>query len=132
MVNNISICKKYAELSRKYINCQIDDYDTFVQARVVEYYINAFPDQSDNIYAQVAKAIAEKSDSYSIISYTANEDTVDNVKDNVKVESYYLWRPQTTLKPICYLLKKAFPYIVSTVGASIGIVAWIRKRGKRK
>ena len=127
MVDNISIRKKHAELKQRHANRQIDDYETFVQARVAEYYINKFNISTDEIYAQIEKALSEEPNSDSPASGAAGEEAVAG-EDEIEPDT-----PSLHSKPIRNKSKNILPYIASAAGAAaIGLFVWIKKRGKRK
>lgn len=57
MIDIVSIRSKYAEISSIYSNRNIDDFDTFVRARVADYFINHNCACTDTIYAEIDEAL---------------------------------------------------------------------------
>jgi len=75
MVDNDSIRNKFAEFYTEYENHNIDDFDTFVCARVAEYFINNEHISTDTIYAAIEKALCGP-----IIEETVTEETINSIE----------------------------------------------------
>lgn len=129
MLDNTAIQKKYAELSAKYEKRQIDDYDSFVRARMAEYYINTYHIPTDDVYVRIEEALSEPSVSdiasdYITSKRATSEDSKNSGSDDDCSAS------QHTLKRTSYSRLKKVLVIASTT--AIGFVVWAFKRKKRE
>lgn len=59
MVRDVSIRDKFMELSAHYASRGIDDFSTFICARVADYFINNEGASTETIFAEIEEALAE-------------------------------------------------------------------------
>ena len=120
MVDSVSIRNKFTEFRAEYANRNIDDFDTFVCARVADYFINNEQASTDTIYAAIEKALCEPV----IEEDEAEEITGEDSHSDVPPP------PPVTQVSLPKKLLKAAPYIAGA--ATVGFIAWVVKRKKRK
>jgi len=53
-----NVKSKFEEFHEKYSNQSIDDYDVFVQSRVIEYYVNTFQVPADSIMDLLIRSLS--------------------------------------------------------------------------
>ena len=75
MVDNVLILNKFAEFHTEYENRNINDFDTFVCARVAEYFINNEHISTDTIYTAIEKALCDP-----ISEETVTEETIGSIE----------------------------------------------------
>ena len=61
MIDEVLICDKFAEFSRMYENERIDDFNTFLMARVADHFMNTQGASTDEIYAAIKSALSDRS-----------------------------------------------------------------------
>jgi hypothetical protein len=115
-----------------YANRHIDEFDTFVCARIADYFINSEHASADTIYAEIEEALHEPITAELNDVGEADEDTTTEVDGN---DSYSSIPPLST-EPQASLpykkLMKAVPYIAGAGVAVAGVIALVAKRIKHK
>ena len=62
MIDEKTILEKYSELCVKYENNQIDDFETFIKSRLVEYILNTCHEDIDYTVELVNKIVEKEDD----------------------------------------------------------------------
>jgi len=122
MVDSAYICNKFTEFRAEYANRNIDDFDTFVCARIADYFINNEHALTGTIYTVIEKALCEPVIKEKDAGETADEDSHSAVSPS----------PLVTQVSLPKKLLKATPYIAEAGAAVIGFIAWAVKHKKRK
>lgn len=62
MLDERTILTKYGELCMEFKNKQIDDYDTFIKSRLIEYVYNTVNEELDIVVSSIKKAMGDCND----------------------------------------------------------------------
>ena len=127
-MDNISVRNKYDELYLKYAKRNIDDFDTFVRARVAEHYINTYHIPTDEVYVRIEEALCKPNAadiaSDEIATQNATSGDIEYFDSNVGCSTFQ----HTTYND----LMKALPYLAAVGATAIGLITWVVKRRKWK
>lgn len=128
MVDSIFIRNKYTEYSALYANRHIDDYDTFICARVADYYINQGCASTDTIYTEIEEALCEPITDGSGNDNDDNNEMADEVERNVECSNKYPSLTSLKKDSVFSKITKGVPCIVGAGAAFVGVITWIVRR----
>lgn len=141
MLNEQSICEKYAEFIDLYKDEGIDDFETFVRARVVDYFINSEHLPADEVFETV-NSVLSGFDSDTSVSGSESDFSDEEDGEEVPEQAQNNGDNETRKNPMPDLIckcrsdgmKKVLPIlcVAAAVAGALCITYWYieKKRGR--